>query len=330
MLAVAAFTLLAAIVGCDWWIRRSENAWPAAVVRVFDAAAGNSLAGWLRAGTLAGAAAFASLVYLVRRHRTDDYRGSYRVWLWAAAWLLVMSADQVAGLREACEAACTQATGWGGPGRGAVWWIVPCGLAAAAIGGRLAIEMRECRTSTGFLLGSAGVWTLSEGLRIANGAAASPGSIVAAACGVLAQWGIAVAMSVHARYVVLDAAGELRRRKKKAKPNVVVEDAAAKENRRETVQLADAKPAANRPLSGGRPVEPPRPNLRMNGRDTDEDAEEDSGAHPRSAGASGGNANHSSSSAPRPTLTFGAPSAGEERKLSKAERKQMKQMRRAA
>jgi hypothetical protein len=323
--AAALFAVLAGVMGCDWWARQQEGIWPGADLQMLDAGAGNSLAAWLRAGTLALAAALAVIVYVVRRHRTDDYRGGYRIWLWASAWLLAMSADQVAGLRAAWEAACTQASGWGGATRGAVWWMAPCALAAAAIGGRLAIEMRECRTSTSFLLSSAGAWILGEGLRMSAGAAA-PGSVIAVACGVLAQWGIAVALSVHARYVVLDAAGELRRRKKKSKVKAIVEaETTGKDETGEVGQSQETKSVASRPATPSKPVETARPVVRARERDDDEDEDERDSRNNRSGSQNGsGSSNKPASAPPRPTLTFGAPAARDERKMSKAERKQMR------
>jgi hypothetical protein len=48
-----------------------------------------SLAGWFSTLILAGCSVVALLVYSIRRHKEDDYRGRYRIWVWAAlVWLL--------------------------------------------------------------------------------------------------------------------------------------------------------------------------------------------------------------------------------------------------
>ena len=52
-------------------------------IEAFDLDGEGSLAVWFSSATLALAAATSWLVYFVRRHRGDDYSGSYRLWLWA-------------------------------------------------------------------------------------------------------------------------------------------------------------------------------------------------------------------------------------------------------
>ena len=59
-----------------------------APVAALDLAAKGSLGCWFSSLLLLAAAAVAILVYAVRRHRTDDYQGRYRIWLWAAGLLV--------------------------------------------------------------------------------------------------------------------------------------------------------------------------------------------------------------------------------------------------
>ena len=53
--------------------------------------ASGSLASWFASTLLMWTAAGAVLTFLIRRHRTDDYRGSYYVWLWATIALVLAS-----------------------------------------------------------------------------------------------------------------------------------------------------------------------------------------------------------------------------------------------
>ena len=46
------------------------------------------------------ASATCLLIYSIRRHRIDDFRGRYRIWLAASAACLVLSANSVAGLHS--------------------------------------------------------------------------------------------------------------------------------------------------------------------------------------------------------------------------------------
>ena len=52
------------------------------------------------------------LIYSIRRHRIDDFRGRYRVWLAAAVACVVLSADSVAGLHDALAQSLSHHTGW--------------------------------------------------------------------------------------------------------------------------------------------------------------------------------------------------------------------------
>src|SRR5690242_18669335 len=78
----------------------------------FDLAAQGSLASWLAAVILFVASAFCVMTYSLRRHRIDDYRGRYRVWMAAAVMCLVASANSVAGLHQVFADVMTRATGY--------------------------------------------------------------------------------------------------------------------------------------------------------------------------------------------------------------------------
>jgi hypothetical protein len=138
--------------------------------------------------------------------------------------------------------------------------------------------------------------------------------LIAAGSSLAGQWCLFMAMSWHARHVVLDAAGELRARKKKKKVRVEKTDAEERETappKREATAVVAKKPEPQRqtspapqpaPQGTTRPQQPPN--------------------------ASSGSSNLAS------TLTFGGRAsqpAAQNQQLSKAERKQLKRdIRRAA
>lgn len=64
----------------------------------FDLLAPGSLARWAGSLILLTGAAVSVLIYAVRRHRTDDYRGRYRRWLIAAVACVALAADEAAGV----------------------------------------------------------------------------------------------------------------------------------------------------------------------------------------------------------------------------------------
>jgi len=84
--------LLAAIAGVEALYGQYET-WGSllgeAHVAALDPLKPASLAGWFSALVLAACSLVALLVYSIRRHKEDDYRGRYRIWVWAAlVWLL--------------------------------------------------------------------------------------------------------------------------------------------------------------------------------------------------------------------------------------------------
>lgn len=67
-------------------------------VASFQLTGASTLAAWFSSFLLI-VSGFASLqIYALRQHRQDDYRGSYRLWLWMAAILLIASVDCVADM----------------------------------------------------------------------------------------------------------------------------------------------------------------------------------------------------------------------------------------
>ena len=96
------------------------------------------------------------LVYLIRRHRLDDYRGRYRIWQWATACFVIGSFDAATGAHTILQPAMIELTGTKLLGDGAVWTILLVGLTIAACLTRIAIEVRGSRLATTFLCLAAG------------------------------------------------------------------------------------------------------------------------------------------------------------------------------
>ena len=59
-----------------------------------------SLGNWFASLLLLVASLLAITIYSVRRHKVDDYRGHYHIWLWAAACWFVMATDVAASLHQ--------------------------------------------------------------------------------------------------------------------------------------------------------------------------------------------------------------------------------------
>jgi hypothetical protein len=172
-----------------------------------------SLTAWFSSATLLAAALASVLVYSVRRYRTDDYRGYYRIWLWAATCWCLMSIDATAGLREEFKEAMTWLTGAALYGDGSLWWAVPYLVLLSALGSRLAVDTWPARLSTAALSTALACLTLAVAAQLGwvpleDGA---HGTMLAAGAEMFGYWMLMLATALHARYVVLDAEGLLPR-----------------------------------------------------------------------------------------------------------------------
>ncbi len=177
----------------------------------FDLARTGSLASWFSSVALLAAAVVSGLVYSVRRYRTNDYRGYYRIWLWAATCWAALSLDATAGLRLDFQRAMTELTGTPLYADGSLWWVVPYLVLLSALGSRLLLDTWPARLSTAAFLTAGGCATLAVGVRLGWGRAGDgpDAAMLAAGAEMLGCWMLLVATTLHARYVVLDAEGLL-------------------------------------------------------------------------------------------------------------------------
>ena len=131
----------------DGWILRLEAPRSWSVPTALDPATPGSLADWSIGLACLGAAAAMLLVYSVRRHRVDDYRGRYRLWLWAAAGCVTASADATTRLSEQLAQLAASATAITTPFAAVVSQTWPLVL-AAVLGLFLVWELLESRVAT--------------------------------------------------------------------------------------------------------------------------------------------------------------------------------------
>jgi len=226
-------------------------------VAALDLDSEGSLGAWFSSLLLLAASVTSLLVYTVRSHRTDDYQGRYRVWLWAAFCWFLMAADEACSLHEGFKEMMTLASGTRLMGDGSVWWAGAYTLLLGVVGTRLLLDMRHSwLAAIAFLL--AGVsyvlavlaqfdWALPEG-----GAKAVMLEEGAEMVGNLL---LLTAMGLYGRFVVLDAEGLLPRRQRKAAKERRTKLAAAKARPTES-RLAEAPPQSqDQPTPVG--VDPP-------------------------------------------------------------------------
>jgi hypothetical protein len=184
----------------------------------FDLAAKGSLANWLTTVGLLAAAAMAVAVYTIRRYKIDDYNGHYRIWLWAALCWTLISADLSASLHEGFQLVMIHITGTRLVGDGWVWWLLAYFFLVGAIGSRLAVDMWPARLSLSAFAAAAVCCFVG----VANRAGwftddATRQVVVEAGAKLTGMVFLLFSMTLHARYVLMDAEGLLPRREPKPK-----------------------------------------------------------------------------------------------------------------
>jgi hypothetical protein len=210
----------------------------------FDLTARGNVTEWLAAVVLFMASGFCVLTYSIRRHRIDDYRGRYRVWLGASLACLVLSANSVTGLHEVLSDVLTRATGWSALRDGAIWWMAVAGLPLAWVYVRVLLDIRECKIAAALLAGAAVCYggSLASFLGYGPAVEAQIRPIITAAPLLLGHWLLFTAIVANARFVVLDAQGlvTVRRRTKAKRTEITVKHPAVK-----SIQSTAASSSAN-------------------------------------------------------------------------------------
>jgi len=168
-----------------------------------------SIGAWFAAIVLLVASAASMLVYSIRRHRIDDFRGRYRLWLFTAAACLVASANSVTGLHNLLATVMTNVTGWTALRAGAIWWLVLAGLPLAWIAVRSIVEVRESRLAASFFVVGVCFYVVATAttLGAVSFSEQRVDATVAGAALLVGHWITLAAVVSYARFVVLDAQG---------------------------------------------------------------------------------------------------------------------------
>ena len=99
-LVIALLLAIVALNGIQYSIPSMEVTVGPAVASAFALESPRGLSTWYCNLLLLFSAAACIQIYLLRQHRRDDYRGTYRVWLWYAAVFVLASMASVTSLSE--------------------------------------------------------------------------------------------------------------------------------------------------------------------------------------------------------------------------------------
>ena len=164
---------------------------------------------WLASTFLSLAALSATLIYLLRRHRADDYHGRYRVWLWAAIGCLVLSLLETTDMALVVRGICRRAAEFCSLDPAIIWPILATSFWALA-GLRVLIEIRRSRLATvALVLGGLALATaivVEQGWIVEIGAKVRPAAERSAYLTGYAF--VLTAFLCYARQVVLDVMGQ--------------------------------------------------------------------------------------------------------------------------
>ncbi|HUT92790.1 MAG TPA: hypothetical protein VMY37_25070 [Thermoguttaceae bacterium] len=215
LVLAAGLAVVAGLVGLYAWMPRVAGLTTDGRVAAFDLDGEGSLAVWFSSMTLALAGLVAILVFTVRRHRTDDYPGRYRVWLWAATCWFLLSIDETSSLHEGFKEMMVMLTGTRVFGDGSIWWVAVYFFLLGAVGTRLLVDMRACWLSSAALVGVAACYVVAVVAQLGwilpeSGAL---GVMLEESAEMVGNLMLLLAMGLHARHVILDAQGLLRHRR---------------------------------------------------------------------------------------------------------------------
>ncbi|HAA73397.1 MAG: hypothetical protein CMJ70_08675 [Planctomycetaceae bacterium] len=194
-------------------------------LRPFDPGATGSLASWVGSGFLMLTAFLAVQVYLLRRHRHDDYRGYYRRWLWVAAVLVVGSLDATTGLHQLLPPAMRVLTGIAVYGDGTIWWLLVASAVIAACTFRSVLELRYSALATiAFGIAMTGyAWAALMLLGLVSAPQEFDQVVMASASVLSGHFGLLMSLACYSRHVYLDAQGMGKRPRREEPSSETVE-----------------------------------------------------------------------------------------------------------
>ena len=110
---------------------------------LFDVTGTGNIANWCMSVMLLLLSVGAVFVYLLRRHKADDYKGRYRLWLYLAGFAGFLSFDVATGAHQILAvplAGITMPAPWD---QASMWWMVVIASTAFYLTARLLIEFKS-------------------------------------------------------------------------------------------------------------------------------------------------------------------------------------------
>jgi hypothetical protein len=208
-LALVGMATTAAVEALHWFAAPLTGTYGFESAAAFDLTGAGGVAAWLSAVVLMLASVTCVLIYSLRRHRIDDYKGRYRAWMAAAVACALLSVESVAPVHRLIVAVAAYHTGWTALRGHAAWWLVLGGLPLGWIALRAWLDARESRLAAvalGAALAAYGV-AIASFLGIGPAVAPQREVMITAGAALVGHWMLLVGIVSYGRFVVLDAQG---------------------------------------------------------------------------------------------------------------------------
>ncbi len=209
VIACVGMLAITALVALHYYRPSWEARVPSLNLMALDLTSAGSLARWFSSLVLLLAAVMSWIVYHMRRHKTDDYRGGYGLWIWASVALVLASLDAATHLHRAPQGWLRQQTGATWLGDASSVGLFTIGIPAMLGGLRMLVDMRRsrlaCATLASAALSYGGAMLIAlEMIRINSPAwnAMTGGGLM-----MLGHLSLLLGIAVFARHILLVALG---------------------------------------------------------------------------------------------------------------------------
>jgi hypothetical protein len=235
LLALIGVVTTAAVEALHWFVVPMASVYGGASTAAFDLSLSGGVAAWCSSSVLLLAAATCMLVYSLRRHRVDDFRGRYRVWMAAAVACLLMSFVSAAPVERLLTAVAAHYTHWTALRDGAAWWLLIGGLPSLWIAARLWLDARESRLAAVSLTGAYLLYGVAIASHLSTTAVESSNhqAMITSGASLSASWLLLIGVVSYGRFVVLDVQGLIPVRERKlavSKSNAIAKDQAVNQS----------------------------------------------------------------------------------------------------
>ncbi len=220
---------------------------PSEITEVFA----TRLVAWTSAALLLLTFCYTRLIFSLRRHRVDDYRGRYRVWRTAGWAAILLSVNAVLGAHELVARCLGNLVDWQLLPSHAGWWLAPAALLGGWLLIKLVIDAAECRSALTVYLLAVACLTVA-GVHSAGWspqwAADWPG-LLSRSLPLAGHTMLLVGSLLFARYVILDVQGLIEHR-------AAVELPALADSKKETPSSDDTEQVTERVVTEKQKIKP--------------------------------------------------------------------------